>query len=217
MDKQQVLNQIRQIGLIPILRTPSAEDATAIAEILTEAQLTNLEIPLTVPGAVQVIGALARRFGGRVLIGAGTVLDAAAARTCIEAGATFIISPSVDIETIACCREAGVAVFPGALTPTEVVMAWKAGADMIKLFPCSAMGGASYIRALKAPLPQVEVIPTGGVSLQTAAAFIQAGAAALGVGGDLVDIPALREGRGQVMAERARQYLKIVAGARAGV
>ncbi len=215
MEKKSVLAQIRQVGLIPILRTPTAKDALGLAEILRGAALTNVEIPLTVPGALDVIAELVRRFGNDMLVGAGTVLDAAAAESCLKAGASFIISPAVDMGCIAFCREAGLAVFPGALTPTEILGAWRAGADMIKVFPCSALGGAPYLKALRAPLPQIELIPTGGVSLDTAAAFIAAGASALGVGGDLVDIAALHEGRGHVIGDRARRYLEIVREARA--
>lgn len=203
------------MGLIPVLRTPSADDALAISEALQAAGITSLEIPLTVPGAVEVIGELADRFGAQVRVGAGTVLDAKAAAACVNAGATFIISPSLELEVVAFCKEAGVAVLPGALTPTEVVAAWRAGADIVKIFPCSALGGASYIKALKAPLPHIEMVPTGGVSLETAASFIRAGAAALGVGGDLVDVEAVRAGRAHVIGERARQYLEIVQQARA--
>jgi 2-dehydro-3-deoxyphosphogluconate aldolase / (4S)-4-hydroxy-2-oxoglutarate aldolase len=214
VDKTKVLEHLRRGGLIPVLRTPTAEDAVTIAEALHQAGLTALEIPLTVPGGVEVIRDLARRFGDGVLVGAGTVLDAKAAAACVNAGATFIISPSLELDVVAFCKEAAVAVLPGSLTPTEVVAAWRAGADMVKIFPCSAMGGASYIKALKAPLPQIEMVPTGGVSLETAAAFIKAGAAALGVGGDLVDVEAVRSGNAHVIGERARKYLDIVRTAR---
>ena len=142
------------------------------------------------------------------------MLDARSAEACIAAGARFIVSPGLDLDTVAFCRKAGVAIFPGALTPTEIITAWKAGADMVKVFPASAMGGASYIKAVKAPLPQIEMVPTGGVSVETAPAFIKAGAAALGVGGDLVDIEALRSGRGEVIAEKARKYIEALKAAR---
>jgi 2-dehydro-3-deoxyphosphogluconate aldolase / (4S)-4-hydroxy-2-oxoglutarate aldolase len=214
-DKAQVLARIREGGLIPIIRTPSADEAVAMAEALVAADITNLELTMTVPGAVEIIAKLVKRFGDRTLVGAGTVLDVASAQACIAAGAAFIISPGLDLPTVAHCRQAGVPVFPGALTPTEIIAAWKGGADMVKVFPCSAVGGAAYIKAVKAPLPQVEMVPTGGVSIDTAPAFIQAGAAALGVGGDLVDLKALREGHGQVIADRARQYIEVVRQARA--
>jgi 2-dehydro-3-deoxyphosphogluconate aldolase/(4S)-4-hydroxy-2-oxoglutarate aldolase len=125
-----------------------------------------------------------------------------------------VVSPALDLETIACCKKYGVPVMPGALTPTEIVQAWTAGADFVKVFPAGAMGGASYLKALKAPLPQIELIPTGGVSLKTAADFIKAGASALGVGADLVDLKALREGQESIITERARQYVEIVREAR---
>jgi 2-dehydro-3-deoxyphosphogluconate aldolase / (4S)-4-hydroxy-2-oxoglutarate aldolase len=212
--KDEVLAGIKRGGLIPVLRTASADDALTIAEELQRAGLTALEIPLTVPGAVEVIAELASRFGPQVLVGAGTVLDTAAAAACVAAGARFIISPSLELEVVEYCNEAEVAVLPGALTPTEILAASRAGADMVKIFPCSAVGGAAYVKAIKAPLPHIEVVPTGGVSLETAAAFIKAGAAALGVGGDLVDIEALRAGKAEVIGARARRYLEIVREAR---
>jgi 2-dehydro-3-deoxyphosphogluconate aldolase/(4S)-4-hydroxy-2-oxoglutarate aldolase len=215
MDKTQVLQRIRAGGLIPILRTPSADDALAMAEVLHQNGLTSLEVTLTVPGAIEVIRKLAARFGDQVLVGAGTVIDAESAASCIAAGATFIVSPSLELDVVRRCKDAQVAVLPGALTPTEIVAAWRAGADMVKVFPCSAVGGASYLRAVLAPLPQIPLVPTGGVSLDTAADFIAAGAAALGVGSDLVDLRALREGRGAEIGERARKYLDIVKTARA--
>jgi 2-dehydro-3-deoxyphosphogluconate aldolase/(4S)-4-hydroxy-2-oxoglutarate aldolase len=212
--KDDVLAGIRRGGLIPVLRTSSADDALTIAEELARAGLTALEIPLTVPGGVEVIAELASRFGQDVLVGAGTVLDTGAAAACVAAGARFIISPSLELEVIAYCNEAEVAVLPGALTPTEIVAAARAGADMVKIFPCSALGGASYLKMIKGPLPHVQLVPTGGVSLETAAAFIKAGAAALGVGGDLVDIEALRAGKVEVIGARARRYLEIIKEAR---
>jgi 2-dehydro-3-deoxyphosphogluconate aldolase/(4S)-4-hydroxy-2-oxoglutarate aldolase len=172
-----------------------------------------LEITMTVPGAVGVIEAVAKRYGD-ALVGAGTVLDAETARACIRSGAQFVVSPSLNLETIECCRSLGVAVMPGALTPTEVVTAWTAGADFVKVFPAGAVGGPSYLKALKAPLPQIELVPTGGVSLKTAADFIRAGASALGVGADLVDIGAIREGQASIITERAKQFVEIVRFAR---
>jgi 2-dehydro-3-deoxyphosphogluconate aldolase/(4S)-4-hydroxy-2-oxoglutarate aldolase len=214
MDKTETLARIRSGVLIPVVRTPTAEDALAMSEALVEAAISNLEIPLTVPRALEVIAQLSQRLGDKVVVGAGTVLDAESARACIAAGARFVVSPGLDLDTVAACRAAGVAVFPGGLTPTEVIAAWKAGADMVKIFPASAVGGASYIKALKAPLPQIEMVPTGGISIETAGAFIQAGASALGVGGDLVDLKVLREGKGSVIAERVRRYLEVLKKAR---
>jgi 2-dehydro-3-deoxyphosphogluconate aldolase/(4S)-4-hydroxy-2-oxoglutarate aldolase len=144
------------------------------------------------------------------------VLDPEAARSCIDAGARFIVSPSFNPDTIAACREADVAVLPGALTPTEILAAWRAGADLVKVFPAGAVGGPSYIKSLKAPLPQIDLVPTGGVNLKTAGDFIRAGAAALGVGADLVDLEALRRGEPEVLTERALDFVRIVEEARAG-
>ena len=169
---------------------------------------------MTVPGAIAVIAQLTKAFSTEALIGAGTVLDPETADRCIQAGARFIVSPALNEETIAFCRNQDVAIFPGALTPTEVLRAWNAGADAVKVFPAGSVGGASYLKALKAPLPQIELIPTGGVSLKTAADLIKAGAMALGVGADLVDTKALRVGNDQLITERARQYLEIVREAR---
>ncbi|HEY0710146.1 MAG TPA: bifunctional 4-hydroxy-2-oxoglutarate aldolase/2-dehydro-3-deoxy-phosphogluconate aldolase [Polyangia bacterium] len=215
MEKAKVLSRIREGGLIPIVRTPTSDDALALSEALCAAGLTNLEITLTVPNALEVIRTLNQRYGEKVLIGAGSVLDVRSAEACIAAGATFIVSPGLDLETVAHCKKTGVAIFPGSLTPTEIITAWKAGADMVKVFPASAMGGASYIKAIKAPLPQIEMVPTGGVSIETAPAFIKAGAAALGVGGDLVDLEVIRSGRGHILGERAQRYIEVVRQARA--
>ncbi len=148
------------------------------------------------------------------MLGAGTVLDAETARACMLAGAQFVVSPIVDEPTICCCRTYGIPVIPGALTPTEVVRAWRAGAAMVKVFPCSALGGASYIRALKAPLPQIELIPTGGVSLSTIGDFIQAGSSAVGAGADLVDVAKVRAGNAAAVTDKARQYLQAIERAR---
>ena len=216
MNKITVLQRIRVTGLIPVVRAESAELAMRAVEAIKAGGVDVLEVTMTVPGAIDVIAKLAATFGTEVVIGAGTVLDPNTAHKCVQAGAQFIVSPALNEETIAFCRSNDVAVFPGALTPTEVVHAWNAGADAVKVFPAGAVGGASYLKALKAPLPQIELVPTGGVSLKTAANFIEAGAMALGVGADLVDMKALREGRDEVITERAREFLEIVREARAG-
>ena len=210
MNKASVIQQIRETGLIPVVRATSADEATRAIEAIRKGGISVLEITMTVPGAIRVIEQLSQKLGDEAVVGAGTVLDVETARACMLAGAQFIVSPSLDLATIACCLRYGVAVMPGALTPTEVVQAWSAGADFVKVFPAGALGGASYIKSLKAPLPQIELVPTGGVSLKTAADFIKAGASALGVGADLVDVKALREGNDEVITERARQYVQIV-------
>jgi 2-dehydro-3-deoxyphosphogluconate aldolase / (4S)-4-hydroxy-2-oxoglutarate aldolase len=214
MSKHDVLAQIREVGLVPVIRAESPELAGQIIEAIRAGGVPILEITMTVPGAIRLIEDVAGRYGRDTLVGAGTVLDPETARACILAGARFVVSPSLNPETIACCRRYGVAVLPGALTPTEVVAAWQAGADMVKVFPAGAVGGAAYIKALKAPLPQVDLVPTGGVSLKTAADFIKAGATALGVGADLVDTKALQEGRGAEITQRARELVAIVKAAR---
>jgi 2-dehydro-3-deoxyphosphogluconate aldolase / (4S)-4-hydroxy-2-oxoglutarate aldolase len=212
--REAVLSRIRNLGLVPVVRAQSAEEAIQAIEAIRAGGIDVLEVTMTVPDAVPLIAQVAKRFGKDAVIGAGTVLDAETARAVILAGAQFVVTPTLKAETIACCKRYGVPVFPGALTPTEVLTAWEAGADMVKVFPCSAVGGASYIKALKAPLPQVELVPTGGVNLETAADFIKAGSSALGVGADLVDLKALREGNAAVVTERARKLVGIVQAAR---
>jgi 2-dehydro-3-deoxyphosphogluconate aldolase/(4S)-4-hydroxy-2-oxoglutarate aldolase len=210
MSKTETLARIREVGLIPVLRARSEEEAMAIALAVENGGLPILEITMTVPGAIEVIKKVLEKFRARVLVGAGTVLDPETALQCILAGAQFIVSPALKISTIEMCKRHSVPVFPGALTPTEVVTAWEAGADAVKVFPCSAMGGASYLKALKAPLPQIELIPTGGVSLATAEDFFSAGAFALGIGGDLIDAKAIANGMPEIITENARKYTEIV-------
>jgi 2-dehydro-3-deoxyphosphogluconate aldolase / (4S)-4-hydroxy-2-oxoglutarate aldolase len=214
LDKSVVIQKIRDIGIIPVVRAQSADEAMKAIDAIRAGGISILEITMTVPGAVGVIEEVSKRYGNEALVGAGTVLDGETARACILAGARFVVSPSLNLETIEVCRRYGIAVMPGALTPTEVVQAWSAGADFVKVFPAGAVGGASYIKSLKAPLPQIELVPTGGVSLKTAADFIKAGASALGVGADLVDVKAIREGQQHLITERAREFVRIVAEAR---
>ena len=214
MNKSKTISRIIETGLIPVVRAESSDIAMRAIDAIKEGGISVLEITMTVPGAIRVIEEVARRFGDDAIVGAGTVLDAETARACILAGAQFIVSPALDLDTISCCRRYSIPVMPGAMTPSEVVTAWKAGADFVKVFPANAVGGPSYIKALKAPLPQVELVPTGGVSLKTAADFIKAGAAALGVGTDLVDTAALRKGEDKAISERARQFIEIVKSAR---
>ena len=215
MKKEDVLKRIREIGLLPVLRAHSIDEALALAEAIEAGGVTALEVTMTVPGAIEVIRQLVRETQGRILIGAGTVLDPETARACMLVGAEFIVSPSLNVRTIEICRRYSVPVMPGALTPTEVVTAWEAGADVVKVFPCSSLGGAKYLKALKAPLPQIELIPTGGVSLATAAEFLAAGAFALGVGGDLVNPQAIADGKPELITQTAREYMKIIRNFRA--
>jgi 2-dehydro-3-deoxyphosphogluconate aldolase/(4S)-4-hydroxy-2-oxoglutarate aldolase len=215
MTKDEILKRVEEIGVIPVVRATSAEEAIAVAEAIGEGGIPVLEITMTVPGAVTVIAELSKRFGDHVLVGAGTVLDPETASNCINAGAQFVVSPALNLRTIELCNREGIAIFPGALTPTEVVTAWQAGADAVKVFPCSAVGGPKYLRALKAPLPQIRLVPTGGVSLTTAKDFIAAGAWALGVGADLVNTAAIRSGDRESVVTAARGYIEAVREARA--
>ena len=215
MDRAEIIKQIEEIGIVPVVRAASADEAMRAIDAIMAGGINVLEITMTVPGAVKVIEEVAKRYGSDVLVGAGTVLDPETARACILAGSQFVVSPALNLETIAMCRRYGVPICPGALTPTEVITAWTAGGDFVKIFPCGSMGGASYLKNLKGPLPQVKMIPTGGVSLKTAADFIKAGASALGVGTDLVDVKAIREGNAHIVTERAKQFVEIVKEARA--
>jgi 2-dehydro-3-deoxyphosphogluconate aldolase/(4S)-4-hydroxy-2-oxoglutarate aldolase len=217
MTKAEVMRRLRDTGIIPVVRAESAEQAMRAVDAVKAGGVDIVEVTMTVPGAVRLIEQLANRYGNEALIGAGTVLDPQTARDCIQAGAQFIVSPALNEATIECCRAIDIVVLPGALTPTEVFRAWTAGADAVKVFPAGAVGGASYLKSLKAPLPQIELVPTGGVSLKTAADFIKAGAMALGVGADLIDLAALRDGREELISERARQFLDIVRETRASM
>lgn len=210
MSNTNTMQRIREIGLVPVLRATSAKEAMTIADAIVAGGVTVLEVTMTVPGAIQVMEELVKHNGDKLLVGAGTVLDPETARACMLAGAQFIVSPALDVRTIEMCRRYSVPVIPGALTPTEIVTAWQAGADVVKVFPCSALGGAKYLKALQGPLPQIQLIPTGGVSLATAEEFLSAGAFALGVGSDLVDAKAAAEGRTEVITENARKYIDIV-------
>jgi 2-dehydro-3-deoxyphosphogluconate aldolase / (4S)-4-hydroxy-2-oxoglutarate aldolase len=210
MKKTEVLHRINETGVMPVLRAASVDEALALARAIEAGGIRVLEVTMTVPGAIEVIRSLVRERGDRILIGAGTVLDPETARACILAGALFIVSPALNLKTIELCRRYSVTVIPGALTPTEVLTAWEAGADIVKVFPCNAVGGASYLRALKAPLPQIELIPTGGVSLSTASEFLAAGAFALGVGSDLVNAKAIVDGKPEIITQIAKEYVETI-------
>ena len=209
MQKAAVLKSLQDLGLVPVLRAESEAQALALADAIAAGGVTTLEVTMTVPGAIKVMRKLAE-VRPDILVGAGTVLDPETARMCILEGAQYVVSPALNLKTIEMCHRYSIPVLPGALTPTEVITAWEAGADVIKIFPASAMGGAKYLKGLKAPLPQVEMIPTGGVSLATAQEFLEAGAFALGVGADLVDPKLIAAGTPEVITENARKYLAIV-------
>lgn len=202
---------MERIGIIPVLRARSADEGRALVEALVAGGITVMEVTMTVPGAVKLLRSLRQDYGQELLLGSGTVTDAAQAETTIEAGAEFVVSPSFHPDVVAMTRQLGKVSIPGALTPTEVITAWRAGADYVKIFPCSAVGGAPYLKSLLAPFPELRLIPTGGVTLETASDFLKAGARALGVGADLVNAAALAEGKPEKVTATARAYLEIVA------
>jgi 2-dehydro-3-deoxyphosphogluconate aldolase/(4S)-4-hydroxy-2-oxoglutarate aldolase len=214
MHRQNILGSIIDIGVVPVVRTNSAESAIRAIEALYRGGIRAAEITMTVPGALHALEKVANEFGDRITLGAGTVLDPETARACMLAGAQFLVTPALNLKTIEMAKRYSKVITPGALTPTEVLAAWDAGADMVKIFPCGAVGGPKYIKALKAPFPQIEMIPTGGVSLETTAEFLRAGAAAVAVGGELIDAKNIAEGRYEVFEERARHFLAEVARAR---
>lgn len=214
-SKATIRERLVSGGVVPIIRVDSAEQALRIADAILAGGIACLEVTLTVPGALKVIESLAERHGDRFAIGAGTVLDPESARLAISAGASFIVSPNTRRATLEMCQRYGVVSCPGALTPTEVLEAWEHGGDLIKVFPCDCVGGPAYIKALKAPLPQLELVPTGGVTLENTAQFIKAGATAVAVGSSLMDRKLLAAGDYQAIANLARQFVQAVAKARA--
>lgn len=195
-------------GVVAVLRAPSGEVLLDVAQALAAGGVEAVEVTFTVPGAHRVIEQVAHQLGDKVLLGAGTVLDTETARIALLAGAEFIVSPTVNLDVIRLCRRYDKAVLPGALTPTEVLAAWEAGADVVKVFP-SELTGPGYLKALHGPLPQVRLMPTGGVNLQTAADFLKAGACALGIGGSLVEPKAVAARDMARIESLARQYVEI--------
>lgn len=214
MEKTKVRERILEIGVVPVIRASSPREACFAAEAVCKGGIPIVEITMTVPDAIGVMRALAKTCGAEVLIGAGTVLNAEMARRCVDAGAEFLVSPGFNRSLVEFAAREGKLVMAGALTPTEIITAWEAGADFVKVFPCGQVGGAKYIKALRGPLPQIALVPTGGVNLNTAAELIEAGAAALGVGGELVQGEALKSGKLEIVVENARKFLEIVKRAR---
>jgi 2-dehydro-3-deoxyphosphogluconate aldolase/(4S)-4-hydroxy-2-oxoglutarate aldolase len=213
MTKEQVQARIEEIGIIPAIRVSSSEDALFAAQALLSGGIRVVELTMTTPGALEVIAKLARTTP-ELMVGAGTVLDMQTAQACVDAGASFITSPALDLDIVEFDTRNGVLVIPGALTPTEIVAAMKAEMHLIKVFPCSLIGGPSYIRALKAPFPHIALIASGGVTQQTAGDFIRAGAAALGIGEDLVPHEAVRRHNSDWIRELARRFITMVHEAR---
>jgi 2-dehydro-3-deoxyphosphogluconate aldolase/(4S)-4-hydroxy-2-oxoglutarate aldolase len=215
MTKQEAAKRILDIGIVPVVRAASAKQGMQAAEAVCEGGIPIVEITMTVPGGIPLISQLSKSMGSEVLIGAGTVTDAETAQRCIDAGAEFLVGPGFDLETVKLANHVGILIMSGALTPTEVITAWKSGSDFVKIFPCGTVGGAKYIQALKAPLPHIPMVPTGGVNLATAPDFIRAGAAALGVGGDLVSTTALNYGNTGEIVDAARRFVSIMRETRA--
>ena len=215
MMQSETKQWIERLGIVPVLRARSAKEGHALVEALMAGGVTVMEVTMTVPGAVGLLRELKKEHGDKLLLGSGTVTDAAQAEETIDSGAEFVVSPSFHPDVVAKTKQRGKVSIPGALTPTEVITAWRTGADYVKIFPCSAVGGAPYLKALLAPFPELQLIPTGGVTLQTAADFLKAGARALGVGTDLVNPKAIEEGKPEKVTETARAYVEIVAKFRA--
>jgi 2-dehydro-3-deoxyphosphogluconate aldolase/(4S)-4-hydroxy-2-oxoglutarate aldolase len=213
MKREEVRARLEEVGIIPIVRVSSAEEARFAAETVGRGGIPVVEIAMTVPGANEVISRLVRS-APEMIVGGGSVLDTDMARLCVDAGAKFLTSEGFDLEVVEFAVKEGVVVLPGALTPTEVITAWKAASDFVKVFPCAQLGGESYIRALKAALPQVPLIAAGGVNQETATGFILAGAAALGVGRELIPKEAIRQRNPEWIRELAQRFLGLVKNAR---
>ncbi len=215
MTAQQILSFINDIGIVPVVRTATAEGAVSAIQAIHKGGVRAAEITMTVPGAIKALEKVADQFGDKIVLGAGTVLDPETARSCMLAGAQFFVSPNLRVSTIEMCKRYSKVICIGALTPTEVLTAWEHGADVVKVFPADAMGGAKYIKSLKGPLPQIEMIPTGGVNLQTTGDFLKAGACAVGVGSELVNAKLIADGDFAEIEKRAKQYMEAVQTARA--
>ncbi len=213
-SKEEIVKTISECGLIPVVRTTDAQQALKVADALQGGGAPIIEITMTVPGALSVLEELSRSVSDTVILGAGTVLDGETARMAILAGAQFIVAPTLDESTIKVCNRYSRPVVPGALTPTEILRAWELGADFVKVFPADAVGGPSYIKSVKAPLPQVALVPTGGVDINTAPEFIKAGAAAVGAGGALIQKKFLAEENYDGLARHTKDFLKAIRDAR---
>lgn len=214
MGKKEILDRMTAEGLIPVIRVTSAKEAMDVAEAIQKGGVTSLEITMTVPGAIGVMRELTQRNKDAIVIGAGTVLDPETGRAALLAGAQFLVSPTLNLDLIRLAHRYGAAVIPGTMTPTEILTAWEDGADLVKVFPAAQLGGPDFIKAIRGPLPQIPLVPTGGVNLQNAGAFIQAGAAVLGVGGELVDKKAVKEKKFSVLTENTRSFLQVIREAR---
>jgi 2-dehydro-3-deoxyphosphogluconate aldolase/(4S)-4-hydroxy-2-oxoglutarate aldolase len=211
---KEVLAKILDEGIVPVIRVASAAEAFEVSRAIKEGGISVIEVAMTTPGAMDAIKEASQKFGKEVLLGAGTVLDPETARAALLNGAKFLVSPSLNLEVIKMANRYSAVVIPGALTPTEILAAWEAGADLVKVFPIAQVGGPAYLKAIQAPLPHIPLVPTGGVNLQNAGEFIKAGAAAIAVGGELVDKKAAAEKRYSVISENAQKFLAEVKKAR---
>jgi 2-dehydro-3-deoxyphosphogluconate aldolase/(4S)-4-hydroxy-2-oxoglutarate aldolase len=210
MEKREVFNRMMSEGLVPVIRVTSASEAIDVADAIKEGGVTLIEITMSVPGAIDVIKELTQKYKDEIIMGAGTILDPETGRAALLAGAQFIVSPTLNLDLIHLAHRYSALVIPGAMTPTEILTAWNAGADMVKVFPAAQLGGPDYIKAIRGPLPQILLVPTGGVNLQNAGAFIKAGATALGVGGELVEKKAIKEKKFHIITENTRAFLKTI-------
>jgi len=213
MRKQEVRSIIEKVGIVPVVRASSAEEARFAADCVAKGGVPIVEITMTVPGAVEVIRELVKSMP-QVLIGAGTVLNEGSVRQCADAGAQFLVTPGFDAPTVAAARKLDLLIMAGALTPSEIMAASASGADFVKVFPCGSLGGPKYIQSLRGPFPKVPFVPTGGVNVETAADYIRAGAAALGVGGEMISKDALKARDGDVISKLAALFVDLVRDAR---
>ena len=214
MEKREIFNRMVSEGLVPVIRVSSAREAVDVADAIKEGGLTLIEITMSVPGAIDTIKELTQKYKDEIIMGAGTILDPETARAALLAGAQFIVTPTLNLDVIQLAHRYSAVVIPGAMTPTEILTAWNAGADMVKVFPAAQLGGPEYLKAIRGPLPQILLVPTGGVNLQNAGAFIKAGATALGVGGELVDKKAVKDKKFNIITENTRAFLKVIREAR---
>jgi 2-dehydro-3-deoxyphosphogluconate aldolase/(4S)-4-hydroxy-2-oxoglutarate aldolase len=214
MEKREVFNRMMAEGLVPVVRVSSAQEAIDVADAIKEGGVSVIEITMSVQGAIEVIRELTQKYQDKIIMGAGTVLDPETGRAALLAGAQFLVSPTLNLDLIHLAHRYSAVVIPGTMTPTEALTAWNAGADLVKVFPAAQLGGPEYIKALRGPLPQILFVPTGGVNLQNAGAFIRAGAAALGAGGELVDKKAVKEKKFHIITENTRAFLKAIQEAR---
>jgi len=214
MTREQVLKRIGEVGVVPVIRASSSQQALDAAEAIEEGGIPIVEITMTVPNAIAAIREVAARCGHRVLVGAGTVCNSRQAQECLDAGAEFIVSPGLSVRVLEAAAAKGKIAIPGALTPTEVMAAVESGANIIKIFPCGSVGGPKYIKALRGPFPELRLVPTGGVNATNAAEYFAAGAFAVGMGSDLIDAAALREGRKNDVVNAVRSVAEIVSTSR---